>query len=114
MCILIAEDDKELLKSLMFIFQSKHYVVDGSMHRGMTNSFLCEACVLSILGGLIGLGLSFTGIQIYNPVAGTSTAMNRAVGSAAIVFCAVIGIVFGGDPAAKASQLQPIDALHNS
>ena len=29
MRILIAEDDKELLKSLIFIFESKHYIVDG-------------------------------------------------------------------------------------
>ena len=29
MRILIAEDDKELLKSLLFIFESKHYIVDG-------------------------------------------------------------------------------------
>ncbi len=29
MRILIAEDDKELLKSLIYIFESKHYIVDG-------------------------------------------------------------------------------------
>ena len=29
MRILIAEDDKELLKSLIFIFEGKHYIVDG-------------------------------------------------------------------------------------
>ena len=29
MRILIAEDDKELLKSLIFIFENKHYIVDG-------------------------------------------------------------------------------------
>lgn len=76
--------------------------------------FLCEACVLSVLGGLIGLGLSFVGIQTYNLIAGAATSMNWVVGGAAIAFCAVIGIVFGGYPAAKASRLQPIDALHNS
>ena len=86
----------------------------GAKRKHIMFQFLCEACVLSVLGGLIGLGLSFAGIQIYNLIAGASTAMNWAVGGAAIVFCAVIGIVFGGYPAAKASRLQPIDALHNS
>ena len=86
----------------------------GAKRRHIMFQFLCEACVLSVLGGLIGLGLSFVGIQAYNLIAGASAYMNWAVGGAAIVFCAVIGIVFGGYPAAKASRLQPIDALHNS
>jgi len=86
----------------------------GAKRKHIMFQFLCEACVLSVLGGLLGLVLSFTGIQIYNLVAGTITSMNWAVGGAAIAFCAVIGIVFGGYPAAKASRLQPIDALHNS
>ena len=86
----------------------------GAKRKHIMFQFLCEACVLSVLGGLIGLGLSFVGIQTYNLIAGAATTMNWAVGGAAIAFCAVIGIVFGGYPAAKASRLQPIDALHNS
>lgn len=86
----------------------------GAKRRHIMFQFLCEACVLSVLGGLIGLGLSLVGIRIYNTVASTTSSMNWAVGGASVAFCAVIGIVFGGYPAAKASRLQPIDALHNS
>lgn len=75
--------------------------------------FLCESCILSILGGLIGFGLSLAVVNIYNSVAGSSAAINWSIGMAAITFCAVIGILFGSYPAAKASRLQPIDALHN-
>ena len=56
--------------------------------------FLCEACTLSVLGGLIGLVLSFIGVQIYNAVTEVSVSMNRAVGGGAIAFCALIGIAF--------------------
>ena len=86
----------------------------GAKRRHIMLQFLCEACVLSVLGGLIGLGLSFVGIRIYNVATDAATTMNWAVGGASVAFCGVIGIVFGGYPAAKASRLQPIDALHNS
>ncbi len=86
----------------------------GAKRRHIMLQFLCEACVLSIFGGLLGLGLSVFGVNIYNAVSGSSTLMNWSIGMAAIAFCAVIGILFGSYPAAKASRLQPIDALHNS
>ncbi len=85
----------------------------GAKRRHIMFQFLCEACVLSILGGLIGIAFSFVGVQIYNTMASASAVMNWEVVGASIAFCAVIGIVFGGYPAAKASRLQPIDALHS-
>ena len=76
--------------------------------------FLCESCILSVLGGLIGLALSAAIVGIYNTAAGSSATINWSIGLAAIAFCAVIGVLFGSYPAAKASRLQPIDALHTS
>ncbi len=86
----------------------------GAKRKHIMFQFLCEACVLSVIGGLIGLLFSFAGVEIYGIIVGTSYAINLAVGGASIAFCAVIGIAFGLYPAAKASKLQPIDALHNS
>lgn len=86
----------------------------GAKRKHIMLQFLCESCILSVLGGLIGLGLSFITVSVYNTVAGSSAAMNWNIGIAAIAFCAVIGVLFGSYPAAKASRLQPIDALHNS
>ncbi len=86
----------------------------GAKRKHILFQFLCESCILSVLGGLIGLFLSFAAVGVYNYVAGSSAAMNWGIGMAAIAFCAVIGVVFGSYPAAKASKLQPIDALHNS
>lgn len=84
----------------------------GAKRRHILFQFLCESCVLSILGGLIGIPMSVIGVSIYNVVSESAVGMNWAVGMAAIVFCAVIGILFGSYPAAKASRLQPIQALH--
>ncbi len=86
----------------------------GAKRKHIMFQFLCEACVLSVIGGLIGLLLSFAGVEIYGLAVGTSYAMNWGIGGASIAFCAIIGICFGLYPAAKASKLQPIDALHNS
>lgn len=83
----------------------------GAKRRHILTQFLCESCILSMLGGLIGLALSFVAVGIYNTAAGSSAAMDWGIGMAAIAFCAVIGVLFGSYPAAKASRLQPIDAL---
>ncbi len=86
----------------------------GAKRKHIMFQFLCESCILSVLGGLIGLGLSFITVSVYNSVTGSMAAMDWEIGMAAIAFCAVIGVLFGSYPAAKASRLQPIDALHNS
>jgi hypothetical protein len=86
----------------------------GAKRKHIMFQFLCEACILSVLGGLIGLALSMGAIEFYTLIADTAVTMNWPVAIAAIVFCAIIGVLFGGYPAAKASRLQPIDALHIS
>ncbi len=85
----------------------------GAKRKHIMFQFLSESCILSVLGGFIGLGLSFLTVSIYNSVTESAAVMDWNIGMAAIVFCAVIGILFGSYPAAKASKLQPIDALHN-
>ena len=67
-----------------------------------------------VLGGVIGLMLSFGAVGIYKLFASSAVSMNWGVGFLAIAFCAVIGVLFGSYPAAKASRLQPIDALHTT
>ena len=65
----------------------------------------------------VGIGRNYRDIDvrnwcINNVISESAVGMNWSVGMAAIVFCAVIGILFGSYPAAKASRLQPIQALH--
>lgn len=85
----------------------------GAKPKHIMYQFLCESCVLSILGGLIGLVLSFVGIQVYNLISSANATMNFGIGFLSILFCAIIGVLFGSYPAFKASKLQPIEALHN-
>ncbi len=86
----------------------------GAKRRHILTQFLCEACILSVLGGLIGLVLSILTVSGYNSLTDSTAEINKGIAVAAILFCAVIGVGFGSYPAAKASKLQPIDALHTA
>jgi putative ABC transport system permease protein len=86
----------------------------GAKRKHILFQFLCESCILSVMGGLIGLLISYGVVSFYNLISGSSAEMNWTIGLASIAFCGVIGILFRSYPAAKASRLQPIDALHTA
>ena len=86
----------------------------GAKRKHILLQFLCESCILSVLGGTIGLALSCGVVAVYSLAAGSSASLNWGIAGAALLFCGVIGVLFGSYPAAKASRLQPIDALHTS
>lgn len=86
----------------------------GAKRRHIMMQSLCEACILSVVGGIIGLAISFGAVELYKLIASANVSVNWSVEIAAIAFCAFIGVIFGGYPAAKASRLQPIDALHTT
>lgn len=71
--------------------------------------FLIEAALLSIFGGMIGLGIAFLGslaIQAFFPARVTIQAVLLAFGVSTFV-----GLFFGAAPAKKAAGLSPIEAL---
>ncbi|HEX9817422.1 MAG TPA: ABC transporter permease [Patescibacteria group bacterium] len=71
--------------------------------------FLIESALLSVIGGLIGLGIAYLGslgLQAFFPARVTLSAVALAFGVSAAV-----GIIFGVAPARRASRLSPIEAL---
>ena len=77
--------------------------------------FLMEAVVLCMLGCGLGIFLSWAVLQIVNTVVVSLDMvfhLNGAVVAVAVVFCFIIGVVFGLYPANKAAKMKPIDALH--
>ena len=85
----------------------------GARRQDVLLQFLIEAVTLSLIGGAIGLGLGFgLGALVSKMIPGFPPAH---VPLWAVVisfgFSAVVGIFFGIYPAAKASRLDPIDAL---
>ena len=86
----------------------------GARRSHIMMQFLIEACVLSILGGLIGLGLSALGLQIFGMISDMTIAIEWRAAVVALLFCVVIGVAFGSYPAAKASKMTPIEALQRN
>jgi len=88
----------------------------GARRRDVLIQFLIEAVVLSGMGGAIGvLGgylmamLTRFIISRWTDLPPVHTPIAAILG--AFIFCAVIGVLFGIYPAAKASKLDPIEAL---
>ncbi len=85
----------------------------GAQRHHILLQFLIEATTLSLLGGLIGLALGYAlgfgasmVIDGFPPAVVPWWAIAMALG-----FSSFIGILFGIVPAAKAANLNPIDAL---
>lgn len=81
----------------------------GARRNDILWQFLAEAVVLSLFGGMMGLGLSFLIVLImqnFFPAYISLVSVLLAVGTSSF-----IGVVFGVFPAKKAADLSPIDAI---
>ena len=84
----------------------------GARPQDISRQFLIEACVLSFLGGVVGVVLSMGGLQLTSmltealPVKIETSSIVLALG-----FSIFVGVSFGYFPARSAATLNPIDAL---
>ena len=72
--------------------------------------FLSESVILSLMGGILGIGLAFLVCRLMSSF-GILTAINPLIVAGSAIFAAFVGVVFGYYPALKAARLYPIDAL---
>ncbi|WP_295490505.1 ABC transporter permease [Sphingorhabdus sp. EL138] len=85
----------------------------GAKRSDIRNQFLVEAAVLCVIGGAIGLSLAILAASIFERVAEFPAPIGLDTAIMAVAFSAVIGLVFGGYPAIRASRLSPIEALRS-
>ena len=83
----------------------------GARGKDVLTQFLIESIVMSLLGGLVGLGIGVAGAAIVGNVTGWNTEISMLTVIVAVGFSAAVGVFFGFYPARKAAALNPIDAL---
>jgi putative ABC transport system permease protein len=83
----------------------------GARGRDVLRQFLTEAVLLSVAGGVLGIGTGYWLAPLLTKFAGFPTLISQESVLVAFSVSAVIGIVFGFFPALKAARLDPIDAL---
>ena len=87
----------------------------GASRGTILTQFLMEAIVLCMMGCCTGIFLSWAILQTVNTIVastGVRFALDGGVVAIAVVFCFIIGVVFGLYPANKAAKMKPIDDLH--
>ena len=83
----------------------------GATRANVLTQFLIEAVIVSGIGGAMGVLLAQLGVNVAGQLMDMTIVIDSVVIIAALAFSVIVGIVFGIYPAAKASKMNPIEAL---
>lgn len=73
--------------------------------------FLVEAAVLTLTGGLFGVGLGYGACYFVNQIGTVTTVITPSMIILAVSVSVGIGLFFGFYPAWNASRLSPVEAF---
>jgi putative ABC transport system permease protein len=85
----------------------------GATRRAILWQFLIEAATLTLLGGMIGIGLGVGLGEVLKRVLAFHTTVPVVPAAIATVASMLVGLVFGIAPAARAAKLDPVEALRH-
>lgn len=85
----------------------------GGKSKDILRQFLLEAMLLSIFGGIIGVGVGVLASTIVEAVLSWPVLITSSSVVLSFLFCTLIGVFFGWYPASRAAALNPIEALRH-
>ena len=85
----------------------------GGEQKDILAQFLAESVMLSMIGGIIGVGIGEAAIPFLNNLEGWFVLHSPISIVVGFCFSVIVGIFFGFYPALKASRLDPVDALRS-
>jgi len=83
----------------------------GARKRTIVLQFLIEAAVVSGIGGLGGTLVGLSGAKLVSEITPLAAAVDPLTVVGGVSFAALVGLLFGIWPAARAANLDPVEAL---
>ena len=85
----------------------------GAQRLDILVQFLVESTTLSLIGGIVGVGVGIGGALLVPSLWEWRTVISPIYGILSFIVSALVGVFFGAYPAWKAAKLHPIDALRH-
>ena len=83
----------------------------GARSKDILLQFVLESLVVTLAGGVLGFIVGIIGVEIMELLTGTPAVVSWEALALAFGFSLIVGIIFGVQPARKASLLDPVEAL---
>ncbi|QJW56357.1 Macrolide export ATP-binding/permease protein MacB [Serratia plymuthica] len=85
----------------------------GARRSDIMQQFMIEAVLVCLIGGVLGIALSFAAGSLFTALAGGMLTAIYSWQAAAVAFCCstLIGMIFGYLPARKAARMDPVISL---
>ena len=83
----------------------------GAKNKEVLTQFLIEALILTLMGGIIGMGVGYGGGILVGGVIGITPKLTSGMLVFSVGTSSLIGLIFGVYPANQAAKLDPIEAL---
>jgi putative ABC transport system permease protein len=85
----------------------------GASQKDILVQFIIESVILSVAGGLVGIGIGVSGVLILAALTSFETGISVAAIAISSGVSGAIGLFFGVFPAKQAAKLDPIVALRS-